>query len=194
MISTTSSPKTPPIVPNFSPIAKMWSAPARRSSVLDLGRVGVGGEVQVGRAPAEQQVADWPADQIQRALGGRERVREGRNRRGGEEVVNAVHSAPRPGRHAAVPRVTVRRRGEASGHRGGRSRLSLAAPDSCWVGKRGLEPPTPTMSTWCSNQLSYLPVATSIAARTGFDQSLHELKPATWRPAEEEHGQERWLT
>jgi hypothetical protein len=25
------------------------------------------------------------------------------------------------------------------------------------VGKRGLEPPTPTMSTWCSNQLSYLP-------------------------------------
>src|SRR3954454_23399572 len=25
------------------------------------------------------------------------------------------------------------------------------------VGRRGLEPPTPTMSTWCSNQLSYLP-------------------------------------
>jgi hypothetical protein len=26
------------------------------------------------------------------------------------------------------------------------------------VGARGLEPPTPTMSRWCSNQLSYTPV------------------------------------
>ena len=36
------------------------------------------------------------------------------------------------------------------------------------VGKRGLEPPTPTMSTWCSNQLSYLPgVPTSIQKVSG---------------------------
>src|SRR3954470_23098497 len=39
------------------------------------------------------------------------------------------------------------------------------------VGKRGLEPPTPTMSTWCSNQLSYLPVPPSIASRRVFDQT-----------------------
>lgn len=39
------------------------------------------------------------------------------------------------------------------------------------MGKRGLEPPTPTMSTWCSNQLSYLPVSDSIAPRPTFDQT-----------------------
>jgi hypothetical protein len=38
--------------------------------------------------------------------------------------------------------------------------MKKAPPEQCLcilVGTSGLEPPTPTMSRWCSNQLSYAP-------------------------------------
>ena len=35
------------------------------------------------------------------------------------------------------------------------------------VGANGIEPPTPTMSRWCSNQLSYAPVAKANYTRNG---------------------------
>src|SRR5215207_7844313 len=48
------------------------------------------------------------------------------------------------------------------------------------------------MSTWCSNQLSYLPLTTSIAAQTAFDQTIAQ-SPATrdqqiQRREQDEHG------
>ena len=56
-----------------------------------------------------------------------------------------------------------------------------------WVGKRGLEPPTPTMSTWCSNQLSYLPVLDSIARSRPVDKTFHRAGcPAGFCTAEGE--------
>ncbi len=42
-----------------------------------------------------------------------------------------------------------------------------ASWDYLLVGANGIEPPTPTMSRWCSNQLSYAPVARANYTRYG---------------------------
>lgn len=48
---------------------------------------------------------------------------------------------------------------EGAATAGGAKKESIAQAMLCriLVGASGLEPPTPTMSRWCSNQLSYAP-------------------------------------
>ena len=94
-----------PIVPNFSPWVQIDVGPPVEAA-LDVGRAGVGGQVDVGvgRCGADEQVADGAADQVQ--VVSRRREPLGQRRQLGEQGREAVGGHDSPGyggRSAAGP-------------------------------------------------------------------------------------------
>ena len=103
------------------------------------------GERRTSPLRVSGQGLDIDAGQTRNRNSGRARKPAQQRRRVSQSVFAAVPAEPCPGASHSPARKAPPNQ---------RQLLDL-------VGARGLEPPTPTMSRWCSNQLSYAPAATT---------------------------------